>query len=311
VFGVRRSGCANRMGTNESCQGFCLTVEVLCSRFVTVDCELGCRVRQDTRGWPGNLRTSCTQTRHPESPLAPAVEQPQPQVGDAVLASWAQKPMLKVPALWPVASANLKVISEYGKRGRDQHKGIDIQAPMRSHVIATADGIVTFAGGQRGYGNVVKIDHGGGYQTVYGHLDSIVVRLGIPSARHGPGKAWRHRQCLYAPRALRGSPPWQACRPESVPAGPGRGRIELTLRAGSVERFVQDAKHRLQLCRRARQRRPEVNHVPQRPDEQPRSSAAAPAALARAAPPASSRTAHMPIIPSVRENCTHPASPGS
>jgi murein DD-endopeptidase MepM/ murein hydrolase activator NlpD len=99
-------------------------------------------------------------------PLAPVADEStaQPQAGDA--------------ALWPVVSQDMTVISEYGRRGRDQHRGIDIQAPMRSHVVATADGIVVFAGGQRGYGNVVKIEHGGGYQTVYGHLDSIVVRQG-------------------------------------------------------------------------------------------------------------------------------------
>ena len=64
------------------------------------------------------------------------------------------------------------------KQNRDMHKGIDIKAPMRSHVIATADGVVVFAGVQRGYGNVVKIEHGGGFQTVYGHLDSYVVKQG-------------------------------------------------------------------------------------------------------------------------------------
>ena len=115
-----------------------------------------------------------------EDPLAPVAEAStaQPQAGDAVLANWSPKQVVKVPALWPVASQEMTVISEFGRRGRDQHKGIDIQAPMRSHVVATADGIVVFAGGQRGYGNVVKIEHGGGYQTVYGHLDSIVVRQG-------------------------------------------------------------------------------------------------------------------------------------
>lgn len=112
-----------------------------------------------------------------KAPLEPITAAP-PQVGEPVLASWSPRPVVKVPALWPVVSDEIEVISEYGRRGRSQHKGIDIKAPMRSHVIATADGIVTFAGSQRGYGNVVKIDHGGGFQTVYGHLDSYVVSQG-------------------------------------------------------------------------------------------------------------------------------------
>lgn len=110
-----------------------------------------------------------------ETPLDPIAS---PQSGDPVLASWSPRPVMKVPGLWPIMSDEIEVISEFGRRGRRQHKGIDIQAPMRSHVIATADGVVSFAGTQRGYGKVVKVDHGGGFQTVYAHLDSCVVTQG-------------------------------------------------------------------------------------------------------------------------------------
>ncbi len=43
---------------------------------------------------------------------------------------------------------------------------------------ASDEGVVTFAGQQNGYGNVIMIDHGNGYQTVYGHLSSIGVHVG-------------------------------------------------------------------------------------------------------------------------------------
>ncbi|MEY3719709.1 MAG: hypothetical protein RL618_228, partial [Pseudomonadota bacterium] len=51
-----------------------------------------------------------------------------------------------------------------------QHKGIDFAAPIGTPIRATSDGYVDFAGGQGGYGNVVVIQHGGSYSTVYAHM---------------------------------------------------------------------------------------------------------------------------------------------
>lgn len=58
------------------------------------------------------------------------------------------------------------------------HNGIDIAGPRGTPVLATADGIVTFAGRQRGYGNVIEIRHAFGFQTVYAHLDRVGVTVG-------------------------------------------------------------------------------------------------------------------------------------
>lgn len=57
------------------------------------------------------------------------------------------------------------------------HLGIDISAPEGSSVYAAGTGVVTMAQGgwNYGYGNVVQIDHGNGYVTVYAHLSSILV----------------------------------------------------------------------------------------------------------------------------------------
>lgn len=57
------------------------------------------------------------------------------------------------------------------------HLGIDISAPEGSNVYAAGTGVVTMAQGgwNYGYGNVVQIDHGNGYVTVYAHLSSILV----------------------------------------------------------------------------------------------------------------------------------------
>jgi len=58
------------------------------------------------------------------------------------------------------------------------HKGIDIAAPWGTPVYAATDGVVQFAGRSSGYGNFIKLNHGGAFGTGYGHLSRIVVRSG-------------------------------------------------------------------------------------------------------------------------------------
>lgn len=58
------------------------------------------------------------------------------------------------------------------------HQGVDIAVAYGHDVKAAADGIVSFAGVQNGYGNTVVIDHDGGRQTRYAHLSQELVRAG-------------------------------------------------------------------------------------------------------------------------------------
>ncbi|KQO08232.1 M23 family metallopeptidase [Sphingomonas sp. Leaf242] len=58
------------------------------------------------------------------------------------------------------------------------HKGLDIGAPYGSPIHAMTDGIVTFAGRTGGYGNFVKLVHGGGMASGYGHMSRIAVTSG-------------------------------------------------------------------------------------------------------------------------------------
>jgi murein DD-endopeptidase MepM/ murein hydrolase activator NlpD len=58
-----------------------------------------------------------------------------------------------------------------------EHKGVDYAAPVGTHVKATADGTVEFAGQERGYGNIIILDHRGGFSTRYAHLSSITSGL--------------------------------------------------------------------------------------------------------------------------------------
>lgn len=58
------------------------------------------------------------------------------------------------------------------------HGGVDLQAAAGTPVRAAAAGTVAFAGSQGDYGNLVVVNHGGGYQTRYAQLETIAVRSG-------------------------------------------------------------------------------------------------------------------------------------
>jgi murein DD-endopeptidase MepM/ murein hydrolase activator NlpD len=64
------------------------------------------------------------------------------------------------------------------------HEGLDIAAAPGSPVFAPADGVITFAGYDAGYGKLVIIDHGYGVETRYGHNSEIYVTVG-EKVRHG------------------------------------------------------------------------------------------------------------------------------
>jgi murein DD-endopeptidase MepM/ murein hydrolase activator NlpD len=86
-----------------------------------------------------------------------------------------------MPSIWPVQGW---VTSEFGFRaspiggGREFHKGIDIATRMGVHVVAPADGLVSEVSYDRDVGHMVKIDHGYGMTSWYGHLFRSVVKQG-------------------------------------------------------------------------------------------------------------------------------------
>ncbi|MBX3629595.1 MAG: M23 family metallopeptidase [Nitrosomonas sp.] len=57
------------------------------------------------------------------------------------------------------------------------HRGIDYAAPTGTPIKATANGIVSFAGTQRGYGKLIVLKHSGPYETAYGHLSRFAKGL--------------------------------------------------------------------------------------------------------------------------------------
>jgi murein DD-endopeptidase MepM/ murein hydrolase activator NlpD len=87
-----------------------------------------------------------------------------------------------VPTLWPVVG---RITAHFGERmdpfsGEGAfHPGLDIASHYGDPVHATADGIVTEAGRDGGYGRLVVIDHGFGVTTWYGHLSGFNVQPGM------------------------------------------------------------------------------------------------------------------------------------
>lgn len=91
-----------------------------------------------------------------------------------------------VSFIWPVDG---KVTDAFGWRihpitGKRQfHNGIDIAAPSGTPVKSVASGTVELTGWSEGYGRIVIISHGEGYQTKYGHLSRYVVSTGQKVSR--------------------------------------------------------------------------------------------------------------------------------
>lgn len=89
-----------------------------------------------------------------------------------------------VPLATPVHGTQFEITSGFGPRidpfthRVGFHPGIDFGGPWGAIIASTAAGVVVWAGPRAGYGNMVEIDHGYGFRTRYGHLSSILVRVG-------------------------------------------------------------------------------------------------------------------------------------
>jgi murein DD-endopeptidase MepM/ murein hydrolase activator NlpD len=93
-----------------------------------------------------------------------------------------QKVLLaSTPSIWPTKGW---LSSRFGYRKspftgqKEFHKGVDISARMNAPIVAPASGIVTYVGKDGGYGRVVKINHGHGLTTRFGHIEKALVKKG-------------------------------------------------------------------------------------------------------------------------------------
>lgn len=107
-------------------------------------------------------------------------EQSLSELKDALAARNAR--LKSTPSIWPTGG---DVTSRFGWRsspwgggGSDWHPGIDIANSSGTAIVATADGVVTYSGWYSGYGRLVKISHGNGIETLYGHCSELLVGIG-------------------------------------------------------------------------------------------------------------------------------------
>ena len=97
-----------------------------------------------------------------------------------------------VPLTTPVHGSGFELTSDFGARVDPFthhvafHPGLDFGGPWGATVAATAPGRVIYAGPRGGYGNMVEIDHGYGIHTRYGHLSSLLVRVGAKVQKGAP-----------------------------------------------------------------------------------------------------------------------------
>jgi murein DD-endopeptidase MepM/ murein hydrolase activator NlpD len=94
----------------------------------------------------------------------------------------------KAPFVLPVHDS-FRWTSGFGVRrdpkgwGNRMHEGVDLASAYGTSIYATADGTVSYAGWENGYGRLIKIDHAFGIETRYGHLSDIHVSVGQKVSR--------------------------------------------------------------------------------------------------------------------------------
>jgi len=96
-----------------------------------------------------------------------------------------EKMIASMPSIMPVSNRDLKrTASGWGMRIHPIYKiprfhyGMDFTAATGTDVFATGIGVVKSASRETGYGNTVIIDHGFGFETLYGHMSKIDVKVG-------------------------------------------------------------------------------------------------------------------------------------
>lgn len=111
-----------------------------------------------------------------------------------------------------------RLTSHYGMRlnpfsgKREFHSGLDIAGSYRDPIRVTADGVVSFVGWSSGLGKVIVVNHGHGFQTIYGHCSKTFVKpdekvkrgqiialigtTGLTTGPHVHYEVWRYGNCV-------------------------------------------------------------------------------------------------------------------
>lgn len=76
---------------------------------------------------------------------------------------------------WPLRGT---ITSRFGRRGSENHTGLDIAMPVGTDIFSAEGGVVTFAGTSGGYGKVIKVSHENGFETLYAHCSKLNAEVG-------------------------------------------------------------------------------------------------------------------------------------
>ena len=102
------------------------------------------------------------------------------------LSSLGRQPVPYIPSprsLYQIPTEG-RISSPFGMRihpvhkTKKMHKGLDIAAPKGTPIYPIRPGLVTFSGTQKGYGNIVIVDHGEGMSSRYAHCHRLLVQKG-------------------------------------------------------------------------------------------------------------------------------------
>ena len=96
-----------------------------------------------------------------------------------------KNPSENIPSILPIKKGSfIKIASTFGMRHhpilktKRMHNGVDFAAKIGTEIRATADGIVTFANKNKGYGNMIVIKHNTTFETLYSQMKEFTVRKG-------------------------------------------------------------------------------------------------------------------------------------
>jgi murein DD-endopeptidase MepM/ murein hydrolase activator NlpD len=103
------------------------------------------------------------------SPKRPITQAPTPTLSKLAGYPLEEVATVALPYGWQINPTNKEVFF---------HSGVDLLAAKETPVLAIGEGVVAFANDQGTYGNLVIINHSGGLQSRYAHLDSIKVSVG-------------------------------------------------------------------------------------------------------------------------------------
>lgn len=163
------------------------SIDSLDSVFVDVEIDIEDILNQTKRDFTGRGGTF-EPADGQRSDATPAAYEPNDEIRVASLMTDLERVSLMKVAIdrlpFGLPTKGARFTSGFGERSdpfrrrKAMHAGIDLAGPTGTPIYATAEGVVTFSGRQSGYGNVIKIRHAFGFETVYAHLSKSRVQVG-------------------------------------------------------------------------------------------------------------------------------------